>query len=140
MVGDAKLHNAGYRDEYVRLHDINGGAQLHVTPTELLLTALTGYLPGGGSAAGELRIANWLGEVPAQTCEYFADDGRCGKDGKHGGEGRWSEAPPVQSLTITAGPARPRGAERDGGQDPAAHDHGRLPRRSTTAILASTRR
>ncbi len=39
--------------------------QLHITPTELLLTALTGYLPGGGSAAGELRIANWLGEVPA---------------------------------------------------------------------------
>ena len=40
-------------------------ATLHVTPTELLLTAMTGYLPGGGSAAGELRIANWLGEVPS---------------------------------------------------------------------------
>ena len=36
-----------------------------MTPTELLLTALTGYLPGGGSAAGELRIENWLGEVPS---------------------------------------------------------------------------
>ena len=36
----------------VRVHDINGGAQLHVTPTELLFTALTGYLPGGGSAGG----------------------------------------------------------------------------------------
>ena len=40
--------------------------QLHVTPTELLLTALTGYLPGGGSATGVLRIANWLGEAPPQ--------------------------------------------------------------------------
>jgi translocation and assembly module TamB len=65
LVGTAKIHRAAYRNEYVRLHDVDGGATLHVTPTELLLTALTGYLPGGGSAAGELRIANWLGEVPS---------------------------------------------------------------------------
>ncbi len=64
VVGNVKLHNAGYRDETVRLHDINGGAQLHVTPTELLFTALTGTLAEGGSARGELRISNWLGEVP----------------------------------------------------------------------------
>jgi translocation and assembly module TamB len=61
--GSAKIRKAAYRDEYVRLHDVDGSAQLHITPTELLLTALTGYLPGGGSAAGELRISNWLGEV-----------------------------------------------------------------------------
>ncbi|SFS11544.1 translocation and assembly module TamB [Granulicella pectinivorans] len=67
LIGSAKVHGASYQDEYVRLHDINGGAQLHITPTELLLTALTGYLPGGGSAMGELRIVNWLGEVPANT-------------------------------------------------------------------------
>ena len=65
LVGTAKIHKASYRNDFVRLHDVDGGATLHVTPTELLLTALTGYLPGGGSAAGELRIANWLGEVPA---------------------------------------------------------------------------
>ena len=65
VVGTAKIHKASYRNEYVRLHDVDGSATLHVTPTELLLTALTGYLPGGGSASGELRIANWLGEVPA---------------------------------------------------------------------------
>jgi translocation and assembly module TamB len=65
LVGTAKIHKASYRDENVRLHDVDGSATLHVTPTELLLTALTGYLPGGGSASGELRIANWLGEVPA---------------------------------------------------------------------------
>jgi translocation and assembly module TamB len=64
LVGSAKIHKASYRDENVRLHDVDGSANLHVTPTELLLTALTGYLPGGGSAAGELRIANWLGEAP----------------------------------------------------------------------------
>jgi translocation and assembly module TamB len=64
LVGTAKIYKAAYRDENVRLHDVDGSATLHVTPTELLLTALTGYLPGGGSASGELRIANWLGEVP----------------------------------------------------------------------------
>jgi translocation and assembly module TamB len=65
LVGTAKIYKAAYRNEYVRLHDVDGSATLHVTPTELLLTALTGYLPGGGSASGELRIANWLGEVPS---------------------------------------------------------------------------
>ena len=67
LVGSAKIHKAAYRDEYVRLHDIDGSSQLHITPSELLLTALTGYLPGGGSAEGELRISNWLGEVPADV-------------------------------------------------------------------------
>ncbi len=67
VVGSAKVHNAGYRDEHVRLHDVNGGGQLHITPTELLLTTLTGTLPGGGSAEGSLRIANWLGEAPANA-------------------------------------------------------------------------
>jgi len=67
LVGNAKAHNVAYVTEYVRLHDVNGGADLHITPTQLLLTALTGYLPGGGSAAGELRIENWLGEVPSNA-------------------------------------------------------------------------
>ncbi|GGG80659.1 translocation/assembly module TamB domain-containing protein [Edaphobacter dinghuensis] len=67
LVGSAKIHKAAYRDEYVRLHDIDGSSQLHITPTELLLTAMTGYLPGGGSATGDLRISNWLGEVPADA-------------------------------------------------------------------------
>ena len=65
MVGVMKMHNVGYVNENVRLHDVNGGAQLHITPTELLFTALTGYLPGGGGAEGVLRISNWLGEVEA---------------------------------------------------------------------------
>ncbi|GAC1417912.1 MAG: hypothetical protein NVSMB62_09180 [Acidobacteriaceae bacterium] len=65
LVGTTKLHNADFTNQYVRLHNINGGAQIHITPSELLLTALTGYLPGGGSAEGELRIVNWLGETAA---------------------------------------------------------------------------
>ena len=67
LVGNAKAHNVAYITDYVRLHDVNGGADLHITPTQLLFTALTGYLPGGGSAAGELRIENWLGEVPSNA-------------------------------------------------------------------------
>ncbi len=63
LVGSMKMHNIAYRDENVRLHDINGGADLHVTPTELLFTALSGYLPGGGDAKGQLKIENWLGEA-----------------------------------------------------------------------------
>ena len=65
MVGSAKLHDAGFKNEYVRVAGVNGGAQLHITPTDLLFTALTGYLPDGGRAEGRLRVSNWLGEVPA---------------------------------------------------------------------------
>jgi translocation and assembly module TamB len=67
LAGEMKLHNAGYADQDVRLHDINGQGHLRITPTDLLLTALTGYLPGGGSAEGDLRITNWLGEVPSNA-------------------------------------------------------------------------
>ncbi|MCU1321181.1 MAG: hypothetical protein JWM43_830 [Acidobacteriaceae bacterium] len=67
LVGKAKIHDGAFRNEYVRLHNINGGGQLHITPTELLLTALSGTLPGGGGAEGRLRISNWLGEVPSNA-------------------------------------------------------------------------
>jgi translocation and assembly module TamB len=67
VVGNAKVHKAGFENDQVRLRDVDGGAQLHITPTELLLTALSGYLPGGGSADGELRITNWLGEAPSSA-------------------------------------------------------------------------
>jgi translocation and assembly module TamB len=72
LVGSMKMHNVAYQNENVRLHDINGGAQLHITPTELLFTALSGYLPGGGDAKGELKIENWLGEVPANNAASSA--------------------------------------------------------------------
>ena len=72
LVGTAKLHDAGFRNDYVKLHNVNGGAQLHITPTQLLFSALTGYLPGGGSAKGELKIDNWLGEVAADAPQVSA--------------------------------------------------------------------
>ena len=67
LVGTAKIHKAAYRNEYVRLHDVDGHAMLHVTPSELLLKTATGYLPGGGSATGDFWIVNWLGEAPANA-------------------------------------------------------------------------
>ncbi len=67
LVGSAKLHDAAYADANVRLRDVNGGAELRITPTELLFNAITGTLAEGGSATGDLRIENWLGEVPSNT-------------------------------------------------------------------------
>jgi translocation and assembly module TamB len=61
IVGNAKLHKAGFVNQYVILHDVDGGARVHITPSELLLTEMSGFLPGGGSAAGDLRFADWLG-------------------------------------------------------------------------------
>ena len=46
---------------------MNGGASLRVTPTELLFNAIALNLPAGGSIAGDMRIHNWLGEVPAEA-------------------------------------------------------------------------
>jgi translocation and assembly module TamB len=66
-VGNAKLHKAGFVNEYVILHDVDGAARVHITPSELLLTEMSGFLPGGGSAAGELRFADWLGGAARAT-------------------------------------------------------------------------
>ena len=67
LLGSAKLHNAAYADANVRLRNVTAGAELRITPTELLFNAITGTLAEGGSATGDLRIMNWLGEVPADT-------------------------------------------------------------------------
>jgi translocation and assembly module TamB len=67
LVGNAKLHKAGFVNEYVILHDVDGAARVHITPSELLLTEMSGFLPGGGSAAGELRFADWLGDASHVT-------------------------------------------------------------------------
>ena len=67
LVGAMKVKALAYRDENVVLHDVDAGAQLKITPTEMLFNTLTGTLPGGGSAAGDLRIENWLGETSASS-------------------------------------------------------------------------
>ena len=100
LAGNVKAHNAGFVTPDVRLHNVNAGAELRVTPTELLFSALTGYLPGGGTIAGELKIENWLGEVPAtapaSSPTTVASATTANKTAKNEGA-----APPVQSVTVT---------------------------------------
>jgi translocation and assembly module TamB len=67
VAGNARLHNVQYRDEHVNAYGVNGGASLRVTPTDLLFNAIALNLPGGGTIAGDMRINNWLGEVPSET-------------------------------------------------------------------------
>ena len=67
VAGNAKLHDVGYRDEYVNVPGINGGAALRVTPTDLLFNAIALDLPAGGAIAGDMRVSNWLGEIPADA-------------------------------------------------------------------------
>jgi translocation and assembly module TamB len=100
LVGAMKLHNAGYRNQYVRLHEINGGAELHITPTELLFTALSGYLPGGGDAKGQLKIENWLGEVPEDSAAKHATTVAAAQTANAGAKSLGAKAP-VQSLQST---------------------------------------
>jgi translocation and assembly module TamB len=67
VVGTAKIRAAGYRDEYVTLHDVDGGAKVRLTPSELSLTEMLASLPGGGSVTGDMHIENWLGKASATS-------------------------------------------------------------------------
>ncbi len=111
-VGVMKMHKVGYVNEYVRLHDVDGGAQLHITPTELLFTALTGILPGGGEADGVLRISNWLGEVDA--------------------------AAPTASATAVAAAKTANNVAKSAGAKPIVKDLNLTPVSSATAHLTVT--
>lgn len=64
LAGTVKARGAGFTDEYVRVHGVDLDTVLHVTPTELLLNALLIDLPDGGHIAGDMRINNWLGQIP----------------------------------------------------------------------------
>ena len=72
VVGSMKMHKVGYRDVNVRVRDVDGAAQLHVTPAELKFTEVSAYLPGGGVAKGELKIEDWLGSAPAAAAATSA--------------------------------------------------------------------
>ncbi len=100
LVGNVKAQDAGFVTPDVHLHNLNAAAQLHVTPTELLFSTLTGYLPGGGSLAGELKIENWLGEVPANAPANSPTTVAAATTANTAAKGV-NAAPPVQSVTIT---------------------------------------
>ncbi len=65
VTGDTRLRKAGYADEYVHAHDVDGGAKVRLTPAVLQLAEMKAYLPGGGTIVGGMHIDNWLGEVDA---------------------------------------------------------------------------
>jgi translocation and assembly module TamB len=100
LAGAMKLHDAGYHIPNVNVDHVNGGAQLHVTPTELLFTALTGTLPGGGEVEGTLKIENWLGEMPPNTAAGSATI-VAGANAANTTAKAAHAAPPVQSLQST---------------------------------------
>ncbi len=100
LAGNVKAQNAGFVTPDVRLHNVNAGAQLRVTPTELLFSALTGTLPGGGKIAGELKIENWLGEVPPSAPANSPTTVAAAKTANNAAK-NVGAAPPVQSVTVT---------------------------------------
>jgi translocation and assembly module TamB len=98
LVGDIKVHRAAYVDVGVHARDVDASAQLHVTPTELLFPAVSAYLPGGGgSIKGELKIENWLGEVPANAPERSPTTVAAATTANAGAKSVGA-APPMQSL------------------------------------------
>jgi translocation and assembly module TamB len=100
LVGSVKAHRAGYVIPEVRVHDVDAAAQLHVTPTELLFTALTSTLPGGGKIAGEMKIENWLGEVPPNTAAASATAVAAATTANTTAKGIGAKAP-VESMAFT---------------------------------------
>src|SRR5581483_1952825 len=100
LVGDIKLRNAAYRDPSVRVAGVDANAQLHVTPPELLFSALTRTLPGCGRVEAELKIGNWLGEVPPSAPATSATTVAAAKAANTTAKGV-NAKPPVQSVTLT---------------------------------------
>jgi len=68
VTGSSRLRGAGYTDEFVRSHDVNGSLQLRITPVILQLAEMYIYLPDGGSIIGGMHIDNWMAQpnVPVQ--------------------------------------------------------------------------
>jgi translocation and assembly module TamB len=100
LVGNVRLRNAGYTIPAVRVAGVDAAAQLHVTPTELLFTALTGTLPGGGTVVGELKIENWLGEVPSNAPAASATAVAAATTANTAAKGVGAK-PPVKSVNMT---------------------------------------
>ena len=69
LAGSVKARGAGYSDQFVRVHGVDLDTKLHVTPTELLLNAMLIDLSDGGHIAGDMRINNWLGQIPEDTAQ-----------------------------------------------------------------------
>ena len=100
LTGDVNAKGVTYRIPNVRVHDTNATAHLRVTPTEMLFTAITTTLPGGGKIAGELKIENWLGEVPATAPAASATVVAAADTANKTAKGMGARAP-ITKLTMT---------------------------------------
>ena len=100
LVGNIKGTGVGYNDGNVHANGVTLGAQLHVTPTELLFTALTARLQGGGTIGGQLKIENWLGEVPPSAPASSATAVAAVQTANKAAVGVGAK-PPVDSVTLT---------------------------------------
>jgi len=134
LLGNAKLHRAGFVNEYVILHDVDGVARVRITPSELLLTGLNGILPGGGSAAGELRFTDWqsdaarvslnstVTQIPLRTIMEVTETGGYGDLGFDTAvtgpvKVEWVQRPVNVAATVTVDgqlKLQPTGVERKG--------------------------
>jgi translocation and assembly module TamB len=100
MVGKVRAEHVTYLIPDVRVRDTNASAQLRVTPTELLFTALTGALPDGGKVNGQLKIENWLGEVPP-TAPAGSPTIVAAANGANAAAKGLNAKQPIQSVNIT---------------------------------------
>ena len=100
LLGNINLQDASYATEDVHLHSVNVKSQLSVTPTELLFNALTGRLPGGGTIDGDLKIENWLGQVPSSAPSTSPTTVAAAKTANNAAK-TVGAAPPVQTVNVT---------------------------------------
>jgi translocation and assembly module TamB len=100
LVGNVRLRHAAYQAPSVRVHDVDAVAQLHVTPTQLLFRAITGTLPGGGRIDGDLKIENWLGEVPPRAPANSATAVAAAKTANTTAKAV-NARPPIQSVKLS---------------------------------------
>jgi translocation and assembly module TamB len=130
LVGEMKLHKVSYHNANVRVDGVEGGAQLQITPTQLLFKALSGYLPGGGGAKGELKIVNWLGEVPAGAAARSATTVAAATTANAGAKSLGARAP--------VGPLKPRAVAPDEGPGPHAYLTVTIERLPLRSIMEAT--
>jgi translocation and assembly module TamB len=67
VTGNAKIRDAGYRDEYVDVRGVNATTQIRLSPSEMALNKISAILPDGGTITGDMRIEHWLGTVPVNS-------------------------------------------------------------------------
>ena len=99
--GGMKIHQGGYHNPFVRVQGVDGGAQLRITPSELVFTQMSGALRSGGSARGELRIEDWLGNAPGDSATTVAAEATAKESAKsNGARGPVKSAKGLQTTTV----------------------------------------